>query len=222
LFPGNSELLGKVASLDGSVPEPVAANGEMSIDDGKELEESGPFETVEAHELQEEVVEPQFDTDVLDIFEEFKKGLEKELEAEDSETHYNLGIAYKEMGLIDDAIKEFQTARNDPKCSVRAMSMLGICYMEKGLYPLAIESFRGGLENIGTRDESYWGAQYDLASAYEKNGNRKEAFEIFSEVFGWNSKFRQVAERLNHLKTALSKGETAVKQKEKKDRVSYI
>ncbi|HYA31484.1 MAG TPA: tetratricopeptide repeat protein, partial [Thermodesulfovibrionales bacterium] len=127
LFPGNSELLGKVASLEGSVPEPVAASGEMSIDDGKELDESGPFETIEAHELQEEVVEPQFDTDVLDIFEEFKKGLEKELEAEDSETHYNLGIAYKEMGLIDDAIKEFQTARNDPKCSVRAMSMLGIC-----------------------------------------------------------------------------------------------
>jgi tetratricopeptide (TPR) repeat protein len=182
----------------------------------------GPHETVEAHTIHEEVVESQFDNDVLDIFEEFKKGLEKEVEAGDSETHYNLGIAYREMGLLDDAIKEFQTSRNDPECSVRSMTMLGICYMEKGLYPLAIDAFKGARDGIATRDESYWGAQYDLASAYEKNGDSKEAFEIFSEIYGWNSQFRQVTERLNHLKTVLSKEDTAAKQKEKKDRVSYI
>jgi tetratricopeptide (TPR) repeat protein len=222
LFPDNGELLGKVSSLEGGLPESAVSGEETAVEGVKGAEEFGPHDTIEAHEIDEEVVEPQFDTDVLDIFEEFKKGLEKELEAEDSETHYNLGIAYKEMGLMDDAIKEFQTSRNDPKCSVRSMSMLGICYMEKGLYPLAIEAFRGALENIGTRDESYWGAQYDLASAYEKNGNEKEAFDIFSEIYGWNSKFRQVTERLNHLKTALSKEEAAIKQKERKDRVSYI
>ena len=222
LFPDNGELLSKVSAVEGGLPESAAVSQEAGIEGGKGAEEFGPHETVEAHELHEEVVQPQFDTDVLDIFEEFKKGLEKELEAEDSETHYNLGIAYKEMGLMDDAIKEFQTSRNDPKCSVRSVTMLGICYMEKGLYPLAIDSFKDALENIGTHDESYWGAQYDLASAYEKNGDEKEAFEIFSEIYGWNSKFRQVAEMLNHLKTTLSKGEAAAKQREKKDRVSYI
>lgn len=222
LFPDNAELLGKMSSVEGGLPESAVGREETGVEGGGAEEESGPQETVEAHEISEEVVESQFDTDVLDIFEEFKKGLENELEAEDSETHYNLGIAYKEMGLIDDAIKEFQTSRNDPKCSVRSITMLGICYMEKGLYPLAIDSFRGALESIGTRDESYWGAQYDLALAYEKNGNEKEAYEIFSEIYGWNSKFRQVTEKLNHLKTKLSKEETAIKQKEKKDRVSYI
>ncbi len=223
LFPDNAELRSTVSALEGGLPESVVSSDKEGIGAIREVEEFGRHEAMEAHELQEEVVEPQFDTDVLDIFEEFKKGLEKELEAEDSETHYNLGIAYKEMGLIDDAIKEFQTSRNDPKCSARSMTMLGICYMEKGLYPLAIDSFKGALGSIETRDESYRGAQYDLASAYEKNGNEKEAFEIFSEIYGWNSKFRQVAEKLNHLKPPLtSEEETVMRQKEKKDRVSYI
>lgn len=222
LFPDNRDFLSKVSSLEGALPESVPAE-ERVAEGTAEMHpaELTPPETVEAHAI-EEVVEPQFDTDVLDIFEEFKKGLEKELEAEDSETHYNLGIAYKEMGLIDDAIKEFQTSRSDPKCSVRSTTMLGICYMEKGLYPLAIESFKGALNNIETRDEAYWGASFDLASAYEKNGNLKEAFDIYSEIYGWNSKFRQVAEKLNALKSELSKGEAMTKQKDKKDRVSYI
>ena len=79
----------------------------------------------------QEIPEPELDSDVLEIFQEFKKGLEGELSDEDSETHYNLGIAYKEMGLIDDAIKEFQTSRNDSKRSMQSSTMLGVCYMEK-------------------------------------------------------------------------------------------
>jgi len=223
LFPDNGYLLDKVSSLEGALPESAATGEERATAgaEGMQVQEFTPPDTVEAHAA-EEIVEPQFDTDVLDIFEEFKKGLEKELEAEDSETHYNLGIAYKEMGLIDDAIKEFQTSRNDPKCAVRSTSMLGICYMEKGLYPLAIDSFKGTLDNIETHDEAYWGARFDLASAYEKNGNLKEAYDIFSEIFGWDSKFRQVAEKLNALKSVMSKEGPATKQKDKKDRVSYI
>lgn len=224
-FPYNTEILAKVSSLEGGLPETFVSREEPP-ESGMEMREMEEFpapepETVDA-DVMHEVVEPQFDADVLDIFEEFKKGLEKELEAEDSETHYNLGIAYKEMGLIDDAIKEFQTSRNDPRCSVRSLTMLGICYMEKGLYPLAIDAFKGALENIGTRDESYWGALYDLASAYDKNGDAKEAFTLYSDVYGWNSKFRQVAERLSHVKTLLAKEDTSGQQKERKDRVSYI
>ncbi len=223
LFPDNGDLLDKLSSLEGAPLESAAAGEERATagPEGIQIQEFTLPETAETHAA-EEIVEPQFDTDVLDIFEEFKKGLEKELEAEDSETHYNLGIAYKEMGLIDDAIKEFQTSRNDPKCAVRSTTMLGICYMEKGLYPLAIDSFKGALNNIETRDEAYWGAVFDLASAYEKNNNLKEAYDLYSEIFGWDSKFRQVADKLNALKSLMSKEDTGTKQKEKKDRVSYI
>ena len=225
LFPQESALREKILSLEGEIPKPSMEGRGLSVEAGewtrREDFVSPEAEIFEADELHEKG-EPSLDTNVLDIFEEFKKGLERELEAEDFETHYNLGIAYKEMGLIDDAIKEFQTSKNDPKCSARSMTMLGICYMEKGLFPLAIEAFKGALNTLTTRDESYWSAKYDLASAYEKNGNLKEAFQIFSEIYGVDSKFRQVNEKLDHLKPLLAKEEQTPQQKEKKDRVSYI
>lgn len=145
-------------------------------------------------------------SELLDIFEEFKKDLQREIGEEDSETHYNLGIAYKEMGLVDDAINEFLTSRNDPERFLQSATMLGMCYLEKGLFSQAIDIFRDVLENMETRDASYWEALYSLASAYEGNGNAKEAGRIFREIHSWNPGFRDVVERLNNLEAMLSDG----------------
>jgi tetratricopeptide (TPR) repeat protein len=223
LFPENHDLRKKVSSLQGETTESFGVREESPVSSAEEeslLEEFALSET-ETVEAQERPAS-QFDSDVLDIFEEFKKGLENELEAEDYETHYNLGIAYKEMGLTDDAIKEFQTSRKAPEYYVPSMSMLGICYMEKGLFPLAIDAFKHALSGIETRDESFWGAQYDLGTAYEKNGNVREAFELFSDIYGRDSQFREVSEKLNQLRSILGKAEPAQPAKEKKSRVSYL
>jgi tetratricopeptide (TPR) repeat protein len=215
LFPENEEISRKLASLD------HMAEGEEEI---VRVEETGKEPVVpEAEVLEvEEVPEPALDSDVMDIFNEFKKGLEKELEEEDYETHYNLGIAYKEMGLIDDAIKEFQTSRNDPKRFVDSSNMLGICYIEKGMYPLAIDVLRNAIEKMEDRNESYWVMKYDLAEAYEKNGDLKEALNFYTEVYGWNSKFRAVSDKIDELKVSAAKGFEQKKPKGKKDRVSYL
>jgi len=170
----------------------------------------------------QEMPEPELDSDVLEIFQEFKKGLEGELSDEDSETHYNLGIAYKEMGLIDDAIKEFQTSRNDPKRSMQSSTMLGVCYMEKGLYSLAIDILTKAIKEVNDKDESYWAIKYELADAYEKNNNLKEALDLYTEVFGWNAKFRNVSEKMGQIKIRSLKGSEDEKPKAKKDRVSYL
>ncbi len=171
--------------------------------------------------------EPELTNEVMEIFEEFKKGIADELEEEDYETHYNLGIAYKEMGLLDDAIKEFQIAKNSPDLKVNVMSMLGVCYMEKQLYSLAIDAYKEALKHMSKQDESYWGTRFELATAYEKNGDLKAALEIFVEIYGWDSKFREVDKKVNNLKKLLSedKGEAEVAEEEpqkRKDRISYI
>ncbi|MEW6110182.1 MAG: tetratricopeptide repeat protein [Nitrospirota bacterium] len=170
----------------------------------------------------QEIPEPALDNDVLEIFQEFKKGLEKELEDEDSETHYNLGIAYKEMGLVDDAIKEFQTARKDPKRFIQSSTMLGVCYMEKGLYSLAIDALNTAVKDVGEKNESYWAIKYDLAEAYEKNNNLKEALNLFTDVYGWNARFRNVSEKVSQVRAQLAKGGEQEKPKGRKDRVSYL
>ncbi len=207
LFPENNEIRQKLIALNQEVEslekeEPVLAEAE----------------TIEI----EAATEPAFDSDVLSIFNEFKKGIEKELGTENHETHYNLGLAYKELGFLDDAIREFQIARNDPGSLIPSSSMLSICYMEKGLYPLAIDILRSALEKIEKRDESYWAMKYDLAEAYEKNNNLQEALDSYTEVYGWNSKFRDVSEKMNQIGAIITGKTETGEPKEKKDRISYL
>ncbi|MDA8084865.1 MAG: tetratricopeptide repeat protein [Nitrospiraceae bacterium] len=177
----------------------------------------------------EEMPDLALDNDVLEIFQEFKKGLEKELGEEDSETHYNLGIAYKEMGLVDDAIKEFQTSRNDPKRFIQSSTMLGVCYMEKGLYSLAVDVLRKVAETLTEKDDSYWPVRYDLAEACEKNRNFNEALDLYTSVYGWNARFRGVSDKVSQVRAQIAQGgppqppkTAAEKPKDKRDRVSYL
>lgn len=215
LFPENEEIKQKLSSL-GQPAEEVAKRD--VVEEPREEFALPESETLEAQDIQE----PALDSDVLDIFNEFKKGLGKELEAEDYKTHYNLGIAYKEMGLIDDAIREFQTSRNDPKSFIQSSSMLGICYMEKGVYPLAVDVLTSALEKMEDRGDSYWAMKYDLAEAYEKNGNIQEALDAYTEVYGWNSKFRAVSDKITQVRAKLPKDAEQGKPRERKDRVSYL
>lgn len=214
LFPENEEIARKLGSLG------LTLQGEEQKEPLAEEKEE-PVVIEEMLEA-ESIAEPTLDNDVMDIFNEFKKGLEKELEDEDYETHYNLGIAYKEMGLIDDAIREFQASLKDPKRFVHSANMLGVCYLEKGLYPLAIDVLKNAIEKMEDRGESYWAMKYDLANAYEKNGDTKEAFELFMQVYGWNSKFRAVSDKIDHLKASMAEGAEQKKLKDRKDRVSYL
>ncbi len=214
LFPDDEDISQRLTDI-GQMP--VGAGLEDRTPEPAFKETAMPEEALEIEELSE----PVLDSDVLDIFNEFKKGLEKELEEEDYETHYNLGIAYKEMGLIDDAIREFQASRNDPKRFTHSSNMLGICYIEKGLYPLAVEVLMNAIDKMEDRDESYWAMKYDLADAYEKNGNMKEALDTYTTVYGWNSKFRAVSEKIDQLKTRVV-DTTEKKTKDRRDRVSYL
>ena len=206
-------------------PHPIVTDIPDRIDATKPEFDDFSFSDSDLVEAQE-MPEPQLDNDVFDIFQEFKKGLEKELGDEDSETHYNLGIAYKEMGLVDDAIKEFQTSRNDQKRFIQSSSMLGVCYMEKGLYSLAIDVLTKAVKGMEEKDESYWAMTYELAEAFEKNNNLKEALELYTQVYGWNAKFRNVSDKMTQVRagkiTDREKIQAKEKLKERKDRVSYL
>lgn len=136
------------------------------------------------------------------IFKEFKKGVEQQLDSEDYDTHYNLGIAYKEMGLIDEAIGEFQLASKDPKRAVECASMLGLCFLEKGMPQLAIKWYRKGLEMPEITEEEHIGLLYDLGAAYQEVGDTENAQKAFLEVYGMNSNYRDVVTRIKALEDA--------------------
>jgi tetratricopeptide (TPR) repeat protein len=139
-----------------------------------------------------------------EIFREFKKGVEKQLGTEDYDTRYNLGIAYKEMGLLDEAIAEFQLASKDETRLLECCSMLGLCFLEKGMPEIAIKWFEKGLGAPGRRDEEYHGLRYDLAQAHEAAGSTERALEIYMDIYRVNARFRDVRERVRGLQAAQS------------------
>jgi tetratricopeptide (TPR) repeat protein len=196
---GNDEIIRKLEAL-----KPVEKAGKMSAD---EVHAGKPGEHTVDHDLR-------------DIFHEFKKGIDKELGEEDFETRYNLGIAYREMGLLEDAIREFQIASKDPKKTIQSSSMLALCYMDKKLYHLAIEEFKKIVEPMAPTDYGYLEAKCDLADAYVKNKEQDVALKLYKEISAQNPNFKDVANKISILDKLGP--DTKEKPKPKKGRVSYI
>jgi tetratricopeptide (TPR) repeat protein len=142
---------------------------------------------------------PEGEASLEEIFREFKKGVEQQLSAEDYETHFNLGIAYKEMGLIDEAIGEFQLASKDPARMVECCSMLGLCFLEKGMPQLAIKWYRKGLGSADIKEVETVGILYDLGCVYQNTGDVELAYKTFLEVYGLNTNYRDIVHRVKDL-----------------------
>ncbi len=137
-----------------------------------------------------------------EIFEEFKRGVEQQSIREDVDTHYNLGVAYKEMGLLDDAIGEFSLTPEDEPKYVQGRYMLGLCYMEKGEYEHAIGEFENALtcsEKAGEDEASRVGILYDLGLAYQGAGNISQALSKFQKVYSMDPGYRDIRTKLKEL-----------------------
>ncbi|MBZ0114713.1 MAG: hypothetical protein K8J08_19785 [Thermoanaerobaculia bacterium] len=153
----------------------------------------------DAANLADDIVSPPEEPSLEDIVEGFKRGVAENLSEQDYGTHYNLGIAYREMGLIDEAIGEFQLASKDPAHLVECCSMLGICFTEKGLFDLAVKWYKRGLEAPDLREETMLNLLYDMGDAYLSNGDEDSARKTFTELMDLNVGFRDVLDRLETL-----------------------
>ena len=127
------------------------------------------------------------------------KGVEQQLSPEDYETHYNLGIAYKEMALIDDAIHEFETAAQDPAWRVDALTMIALCHEDNGDLETAIAFLKEGLETDGITQEKTTGLLYEIGLAQEALGRYDEAYDYFSKVYAVDEDYRNVKKKLADL-----------------------
>jgi tetratricopeptide (TPR) repeat protein len=207
--PPAEEPLGELASLaeppqpEPLAPEPMPAEAGGGIDLGAELSDLFGAQDAVGEPAPEAAATDLGDAGLEEIFREFKKGVDKQLGKEDYDTRYNLGIAYKEMGLVDEAIAEFQLAAKDEGRLLECASMLGICFMDKGMPKLAVKWFEKGLQAPGRKDEEYMALRYDLAMAHDAAGDQQEALSLFSDLYGQDSSFRDVANKVRELKGAL-------------------
>ncbi len=138
-----------------------------------------------------------------EVFEEFRAELgEMGAEDEDLETHYNLGIAFREMGLLEEAISEFQKVAKASdrgrafRYTMQCCTLLGLAFMEKGQPAIAAIWYERALKSPGIDPESILALRYDLGVAQESAGEPVEALKSFSQVYAMNIDYRDVAERI--------------------------
>lgn len=157
-----------------------------------------------------ETAEVDSDAKGFDILDEFRSELgfeENEPEAAgDYDTHYHMAIAYKEMGLMEDAIREFQDAINLVKTNdgtrrfFQCCNLLGHCFIEKAMPNLALMWYRRGLEVADLNDEEKQALFYEIAGAFETGGDNEKAIEYFEKIYADNVDYRDVSQRLKNLR----------------------
>ncbi|PYP87368.1 MAG: hypothetical protein DMF61_10165 [Blastocatellia bacterium AA13] len=126
----------------------------------------------------------------------------------DYETHYSLGLAYKDMALADEAIEQFQMAYKMATLSeseadaIQCCNMLGVCFKQKSMHKIAVMWFQRGLNTPSRSEDEYQALRYEIGLCYEESGDLEKAIEMFMEVYGVDINYRHVGDKLKELQAA--------------------
>src|SRR6266702_3851847 len=201
------------APVRGAEQKTAARDAKLKVRD--EGVDSGEFVDLSAMILDEEL--PERDTrmkvadeeptgdeeqDFQDMLQRFKQGIDENIDEADFQAHYDLGVAFKEMGLLDEAIAELQKALRAPEGKLRSSEALGVCFVEKGAYVVAESILRRALELPASGDQERLGILYWLARALEEQGKRVDARDLYGRVFAVDIRFKDVGARQKALAKA--------------------
>ncbi|MFC1642210.1 tetratricopeptide repeat protein [Myxococcota bacterium] len=134
--------------------------------------------------------------DVEQVFAKFKEGVRQQVAENDAATHYDLGVAYKEMGLVSDAVQEFEMAARDVERECNCYAMIGLVYLDQGWLDQAESAFLRGLEAERKAAEQEMALYYDLGNVKEMSGQRDEALYYFKRIARRDPGFRDVKDRI--------------------------
>ncbi len=140
------------------------------------------------------------DVDLSELLSAFQQGVREQVQADDASSHYDLGMTYRQMGLLDEAVAEFRLAARDPEFSVKCTDMLGRCLLERGDFGAAIAEFERGLALPGLPPEIALSFRYSLGLVLEASGRIMEALEQFEGVFTLQPNYPDVAAKIRELR----------------------
>jgi len=218
--PKNARARAALAMLAPAPTPPKKSEGRVAAKDAKmrvrdETGDVGDFVDLAAMILEEDA-EPR-DTrmkvpdeaptgdeeqDFQEMLARFRQGIDENIEETDFQSHYDLGVAFKEMGLLDEAIAELQKALRAPEGKLRTSEALGVCFHEKGAYGVAESIMRRALDLPSTGDQERLGILYWLGRALENQGKGAEARELYGRVFAIDIRFMDVGARVKALAKA--------------------
>ncbi len=155
-----------------------------------------------------------------DVFDEFKRGVQKQFGKEDYDTHYNLGIAYREMGLFEDAVTEFLISAGDQKKRLDSIIMLGVTHRDVNEYDKSIDYFREALDTPRIKGDERMGILYELALSLELAKQLDEAVSLYEQIYSQDTTFRDVADKIRSIRGRAS-GTSATKAAPEKERSGH-
>jgi tetratricopeptide (TPR) repeat protein len=138
------------------------------------------------------------ETEIQDVFRAFKKGIEDQIGEKEWSAHYDLAIAYREMGLIEDAVEQLGIVARGGNLGIEGVALLATCKMELGAPEDAIKLLLSALERDVDAD-TRTALHYDLAEAYLAAGSREQALAEFQVVSAEQPQYREVQERMAEL-----------------------
>ena len=134
-----------------------------------------------------------------EILEQFKRGIDQNLDSEDYEAHYDLGVAFKEMGLLDEAIGEFQKALKASEGRLRTSEALGTTFFEKGQYAACESVLKRAVDSLPGSDEAKIGLLYWMGRASEALGKQADAIASYERALVVDIGFMDLTKRVQKL-----------------------
>jgi tetratricopeptide (TPR) repeat protein len=182
-----------------STREPAGGGDQGYVDFGAMILGTGKEKTTRFKVAYEEPSGDE-EADFAKMLSQFKEKVTENLDSSDVRAHYDLGTAYKEMGLLDEAISSFQAALRASADHLPTYEVMGQTFIEMGKPEAAVRSLERAVESANTVEDELVGIYYYLGRAYEALDNKTSAVEFYDRVFALDINFADVTERLRELR----------------------
>lgn len=191
---GQSGTIGRGAL--GDYPQEPAPASDRAFDIAASLDALDELEPAASAPQRTSFSSSASEVDVDQVFAKFKEGVRAQVSESDSATHYDLGVAYKEMGLSNDAIAEFELAAQDPARECMCWAMVGMIQLELGQVQKSIDAYLRGLQAAQKTVDQEMSLYYDLGVAHELKQAPQEALYYFQKIARRDPGYRDVRHRI--------------------------
>ena len=144
-------------------------------------------------------VTTQFEKELMTIVNDFKKGIKEKIPAEDYQIHLQLGLAFMEQGLVDEAIEEFNIAAKDKNLILECLTLISHSHRLKGNLEEAESWLNRAIKLVAPGTDQYFALMFDLGMIYEQSKEYDKALSIYRDIQSWNPTYQSVSERINRL-----------------------
>ncbi len=137
---------------------------------------------------------------IEELISQFRREVFESIGEGDFRSRYDLGVAYKGMGLFQEAIEEFEIAAKDPELRLKSYEMIGSCFLERGKADDAIKILSAGLKITDRPAREYFGIHFLLGNCYERMKKMKDALQFYMNAYKIDKTVPDLVRKINDLK----------------------